>query len=139
MRDKKKWEEINQELRLKIKKYKASGGDEYFIEYIDNVGHLFGFLRLRVLHASDALVYCYTKTSIVRELHVYGKSVPIGEKKEENVQHNNLGSLLLKRAELITKNLGLKKIAVISGVGAREYYRKKGYVLSQTYMLKKLS
>lgn len=123
---------------LRIIQYEASHGKEYFLEYIDEMEHSLGFLRLRIAQPSNALVYCYTKASMVRELHVYGQSVPIGERKEKDVQHKNLGTMLLRRAELITKNLGLKKIAVISGVGAREYYRKKGYQLENTYMIKKL-
>ena len=123
---------------LRIIQYEASGGREYFLEYIDEAEHSLGFLRLRIPQPSNALVYCYTKTSMVRELHVYGQSVPVGEKREEEVQHKSLGSLLLKKAEELSIKMGFKKIMIISGVGVRKYYRKKGYQLENTYMIKKL-
>jgi elongator complex protein 3 len=39
-------------------------------------------------------------------------------------------------AEKITKKMGYTKIAVISGIGVRGYYRKLGYRLKGTYMVK---
>jgi elongator complex protein 3 len=45
----------------------------------------------------------------------------------------------MREAEKITKKeFGLNKIAVISGVGVRDYYRKLGYRLENTYMIKKI-
>jgi len=78
------------------------------------------------------------KTAIIRELHVYGKSLKLGEKGRIG-QHIGLGKELMKKAEEIVKEKGIKKISVISGVGVREYYKKLGYVLNEeegNYMVK---
>ncbi len=115
-------------LKLGIRNYSASGGMEYFLQYVDKHNRLYALLRLRISQAG----------AIIRELHAYGESLPIGQTDKKAVQHEGLGKKLVKKAEEITKNLGLKKIAVISGVGVREYYRKLGYHLKNTYMIKNL-
>ncbi len=115
-------------LELKVNKYKVSSGEEYFISYSSKDNKtLFGFCRLCLLENNVA---------ILRELHVYGKLVSIGAKK--NTQHAGLGKKLLKKAEDIAKKNNCVKVKVISGVGVRNYYRKQGYRLQNTYMLKKL-
>jgi len=77
--------------------------------------------------------------SIIRELHVYGYAVPISSRDPSKFQHMGYGSLLIEEAERIAKEEhGVKKIAVISGVGTRNYYRKFGYVLEGPYMVKNL-
>jgi elongator complex protein 3 len=73
---------------------------------------------------------------MIRELHVYGELMPVGGGKK--TQHQGLGKILLLEAEHIAKQAGAKKMAVISGVGARGYYRKTGYKLKDSYMLKSL-
>ncbi|KKS33885.1 MAG: hypothetical protein UU95_C0020G0014, partial [Parcubacteria group bacterium GW2011_GWC2_42_12] len=72
--------------------------------------------------------------AMVRELHVYGELVPVGGRKK--VQHAGLGKRLMKEAEKIARKKGFKKIAVIAGVGVRDYYRKLGYKLWHSYMIK---
>ncbi len=120
---------------LKIKKYKASGGKEYFIEATDEKGKiLYGFCRLRLPTVETQNFASLQNTALIRELHVYGELVPVGGKKI--VQHAGLGTRLMKEAEKIAHENGFKKIAVISGVGARGYYRKLGYKLKGTYMVK---
>jgi len=121
----------DKKLKLNILKYKASGADEYFISFdsIDNE-ILYGFCRLRLDNSSDI------SPAIVRELHVYGQLVPIGG--EKKVQHSGLGKKLMKEAERIAKENEIKKIAVISGVGVRGYYKKLGYKLEGTYMVKRI-
>ncbi len=126
MRDKRKWEEIDRDLKLKIKKYEASGGKEYFLQFVNKNNILFGLLRLRI-----------TKNkAIVRELHVYGKSLAIGQKKKQSIQHKGLGNQLMKKAEEITKKQKISRLYVISGVGVREYYKKLGYKFEYPYMVK---
>jgi elongator complex protein 3 len=116
-----------QSSKCQIIKYQASGGQEYFMSYeSEDRKILYGFCRLRLVD----------NKAIIRELHVYGQLVSIGEKKR--VQHAGLGQLLLKEAEKIAEESGFKKIVVISGVGVRGYYRKFGYRLKETYMLKNI-
>ncbi|MBI5401620.1 tRNA uridine(34) 5-carboxymethylaminomethyl modification radical SAM/GNAT enzyme Elp3, partial [Candidatus Wolfebacteria bacterium] len=76
--------------------------------------------------------------ALIRELHTYGKLTPLG-KKGKAAQHKNFGKKLVKLAEKIAaKEYSFKKIAAISGVGARNYWRKSGYKLKDTYMVKKI-
>src|SRR3989339_496611 len=113
-------------VHLFIKKYEASGGQEYFISYeSEDKKTLYGFCRLRL-----------SKIAIIRELHVYGELVSIGRNKK--VQHSGLGKKLLSKAEKITKENKYRKISIISGVGVRGYYRKLGYKLQNTYMVKNI-
>jgi len=120
----------NFDINLKITKYKASEGDEYFLEIVNSEDILFGLLRLRIKK----------DLGIIRELHVYGKSLKLGEKiKFQEVQHKGLGKWLMKEAEKICLQKKIKKLKVISGVGVREYYKKIGYYLEDEYMVKRLS
>jgi len=115
-----------QNSKFKIIKYKASGGEEYFLEYTDRSGEiLYGFCRLRL-----------GDKAFIRELHVYGELVPVGAKKK--TQHSGLGKKLMQEAERLAKKNNYDKIQVISGVGVREYYRKFGYNIKNTYMGKDL-
>ncbi len=81
-------------------------------------------------------------STLVRELHVYGTMKRVGEEGTQS-QHTGMGKRLLARAEEISKgdnkyNLKFGRISIISGVGVREYYRKRGYRLEGTYMIKDL-
>jgi len=77
--------------------------------------------------------------AFVRELHMYGRQQHVSSYNDYTVQHKGLGGNLLHAAEEIAFRNGFRKIAVISGIGARGYYRKKGYKLYYTYMVKELS
>jgi len=125
LRDKR---EVNLDLKLKITKYKASKGEEYFLEIVNKDDILFGLLRLRIYG---------NKKAIIREIHVYGQALKLGEKGVIS-QHSGLGKWLMNEAEKIAKQEKAKELAVISGIGVREYYKKLGYVLKDTYMVKNL-
>lgn len=73
----------------------------------------------------------------MRELHVYGSVVPVAARDPNKFQHQGFGTLLMEEAERIAREEhGAVKIAVISGVGTRDYYRKLGYELDGPYMSK---
>jgi len=112
---------VNKKLKLKITKYKASDGDEYFLEVVNSDDILFGLLRLRI----------FGENAIVRELHVYGQSLKLGEKKMVASQHIGIGKQLIKKAEELVRDKKINRLSVISGVGVREYYRKLGYKLDK--------
>ncbi|MCK9568015.1 tRNA uridine(34) 5-carboxymethylaminomethyl modification radical SAM/GNAT enzyme Elp3 [Candidatus Pacearchaeota archaeon] len=112
-------------LKLKITKYSASNGKEFFLEIVNDEDILFGLLRLRIVNGN----------AFVRELHVYGQSLKLGERGKIS-QHIGLGKLLMGEAEKISQKEKVKKISVISGVGVREYYKNIGYKLENTYMVK---
>src|SRR6056297_3403931 len=125
-------------LELNTVSYPASQGKEKFINFQSRDGKtLYGFLRLRFPkeNNNNSLVK-NKKTAFIRELHVYGELTSVGEKRKR-VQHSGLGKDLMAEAERQAKEEGYKNIAVISGVGVRGYYRKRGYWLKNTYMIKK--
>jgi elongator complex protein 3 len=119
--------------KINILKYKASEGFEYFIS-VDSLDKktLYGFCRLRLDKKSPVA------PAIIRELHVYGQLVSVGDKNKKT-QHQGLGKKLIEKAEKIVLENKVDKIAIISGVGVRNYYRKQGYRLSKTYMIKTLT
>ena len=127
------------DLELLTRKYKASGGQEFFISLEDKEGKiLYGFCRLRI--PGQTRFACFPELSgagLIRELHVYGALARIGKSGE--VQHTGLGKKLMAEAERIVKEMGLARIAVISGVGSRQYYRMLGYRRRGTYMLKRIT
>ena len=134
----------NDKEKMKITQYDANDGKEYFIEFHNPDNNtLFGFTRLRIpsqyfskeKHFIEELNDC----AIIRELHTYGQVVGVGDDDDDATQHKGYGKKLLEEAEKISKEkYGLKKIAVISGIGTRQYYKKLGYTLEGLYMIKKL-
>ncbi|KAJ1849758.1 Elongator subunit [Coemansia sp. RSA 2611] len=122
--------------------YVANGGWETFLSYEDpEADILIGLLRLRKC-SSEAFRPELTEPgqcSIVRELHVYGSVVPVHSRDPKKFQHQGFGTLLMEEAERIAREEhGSVKLAVISGVGTRHYYRKLGYELDGPYMSKML-
>jgi len=178
IRDKRK---INLDLKLKLTKYKASEGEEYFLEIVNKDDVLFGLLRLRIfdsltikpvssihnLHSQvhhidkdllmEELIRLHKdendinnskksrvkrgesdKQAIIRELHVYGQALRLGEKSKISSQHKGLGKWLMNKAEEIVQKEKIEKLSVISGVGVKEYYQKLGYKLEGSYMVKNI-
>ncbi len=127
--------EINLDVNLKTIEYLASDGKEFFLEMVNREDILFGLLRLRV--GGERFIDELEGCAIVRELHVYGQALKLGEEGEKG-QHLGMGKELMNEAEKLAKENGYGKIAVISGVGVRDYYRKLGYSLVGYYMIKDL-
>jgi elongator complex protein 3 len=121
---------------LKRLDYDASGGREVFLTFEDEGQTIFGLLRMRV----GSVAVGNGDLAMVRELHVFGSEVPLGEKYDGATQHRGLGLELLKEAERIAwDEFKASSIAIISGVGAREYFRSAcGYELDGAYMVKRL-
>ncbi|NCC70934.1 tRNA uridine(34) 5-carboxymethylaminomethyl modification radical SAM/GNAT enzyme Elp3 [bacterium] len=127
------------DFKLNVEKYNSSGGLDYFIEAIDENDTLLGFIRLRFPGSFGLISQIDEKTALIRELHIYGQTAIVGEKISEKLQHRGWGKKLLEKAEEIAKENSYTKMAIISGVGVREYYRKFGYDLDGPYMMKNLS
>lgn len=123
-------------LAYNVIEYDASGGKEFFISADTKKSDaIIGFVRLR--YPGQFLRPEITQDSaLIRELHVYGSSVPIGE--EGVIQHKGIGKTLLKMAEEQAKKDGKNKMVVIAGVGVREYYKHLGYEIEGPYMVKKI-
>jgi len=126
-------------LKLNRQEYDSSNGREIFISFDDKDESIYGFLRLRkpseLAHRNEIT----QNSCIVRELHVFGKSIKIGNHEEDGIQHSGLGRKLMNEAEKISKeDFDATKLLVISAVGTREYYKKLGYSLDGPYMSKQL-
>jgi elongator complex protein 3 len=111
--------------------YEASSGREVFLSYEDDGGTFFGLLRLRIQSGP--------MKAIIRELHIFGPEVPLSEQREDAAQHRGLGKSLLREAERIAGDeFQANELFVLSGTGAREYYRAESYSLRGEYMVKSL-
>lgn len=119
--------------------YTACNGEENFLSIEDvNEESIAGFLRLRFPSENHFRREISDKTALVRELHVYGNMIKIGGKNPKIGQHTGFGEKLLKEAENLSIENGKDEIAIISGIGSRNYYRKFGYERVGPYMVKKL-
>lgn len=125
-------------INIIVTKYEASSGTEFFISAEDiKLDVLFGFIRLRF--PSQLLREEITSTSaLVREIHIFSNAVQIGKQDDDSFQHKGIGRALLRRAEEVAKENAKDKIVVISGVGARNYFRKWDYEKQGPYMVKEL-
>ena len=128
--------QLSEKLHSKRMDYIASGGREVFLSYVDDDDQIYGFIRLRKPGDGAHRVEVANST-LVRELHVYGVSLGLGER--GGIQHSGLGKKLLAEAERISKTeLGANRILIISAVGTRQYYSSLGYSLYGPYMSKSL-
>lgn len=128
------------QVELVRRDYVANGGWETFLSYEDpEQDILIGLLRLRRCSPQSFRPELKGGVSIVRELHVYGSVVPVSSRDPSKFQHQGFGMMLMEEAERIAREEhGSDKLAVISGVGTRNYYRKMGYELEGPYMVKDL-
>ncbi len=126
---------------LRINNYKANDGEEVFISIDEpNLDKLIGLCRLRFPSNPENPVFPELKgAALVRELHVYGQQESLGGPSVgSKSQHLGYGKRLMQKAEELSREAGFKKIAVISAIGTREYYKKLGYELEGAYMVKEL-
>ncbi len=127
--------------------YESAGGLEHFLSFEDRRRRaVFAFCRLRLPAAvrdgrREELLDLLPElrgAAFIRELHTYGHLVPIDTADPDAAQHKGLGKKLMAEAERLAREAGFRKMAVISGIGVRGYYRKLGYRLQGTYMVKTL-
>jgi ELP3 family radical SAM enzyme/protein acetyltransferase len=112
----------------------------YYNGNITQYQYCVGFLRLRIDPTPGGnFVNEIQNCGLIRELHIYGISTDVGNNHELSSQHKGLGQKLIKTAENIIKSHNLNKVAIIAGIGSREYYKNKcNYYLDGNYMIKKL-
>ena len=131
------------EIKLYRQDYEASQGNEVFLSYENKKeGYLVGYLRLRkpseLAHRPELNDGC---TLIVREIKIVGEMVPKDLKpiRFTQIQHRGFGKLLMKEAEKISsEDFDAKKLAVISGIGVRDWFYEFGYKLDGVYVSKSL-
>jgi elongator complex protein 3 len=76
--------------------------------------------------------------AIIREVHVYGQSLPVGAENDGAAQHSGLGGRLIRQAEQVASTHGYRRLAVISAIGTRQYYTRHGFAPGELYMLKEI-
>ncbi len=128
-----------EELQLDIITYQTSCGEEQFLQFITKDNKLAGFLRLHLPFAKNSehpFIPELSNSAIIREVHIYGQTVGLGRQDHGKAQHLGLGTSLIEVATNIAKAKGYAKLAVISAVGTREYYRRRGFQDGQLYQFK---
>jgi len=126
-------------VRVLTAKENASEGEEVFLSAEDPLNDvLVGYLRLRIpSERAHRWEINSEPCSIVRELHVYGPMVPVGERAPKAWQHKGYGSILLSEAERLSKeDYDRKKVVVTSALGTKQYYKRFGYDYDGPYMSK---
>ncbi|MGQ0600686.1 MAG: elongator complex protein 3 [Anaerolineales bacterium] len=143
-----RWREVRSErlgirdLQLKDEHYETSGGVEHFLSFeTRTTDKLAGLLRLS-LPTPEAVALTDLDelggAAIIREVHVYGPVVGLADAAQGEAQHLGLGAQLIREAEAQARAAGYNRLAVISAIGTRNYYRKHGFELGDLYMAKPL-
>ncbi|HET6594912.1 MAG TPA: tRNA uridine(34) 5-carboxymethylaminomethyl modification radical SAM/GNAT enzyme Elp3 [Anaerolineales bacterium] len=128
-------------LRLDDMVYQAGAAEEHFISYVSPDDKLAGFIRLSLPSKDSPQTGMpdLDGAALIREVHVYGQSLPVGAEKQGAAQHTGLGTSLLAQAESVAKVSGFKRMAVISAVGTRGYYLERGFARGELYLTKTLA
>ncbi len=129
------------ELHLDEIWYDTSAGQEVFLQYITEDRKITGFLRLS-LPTESPITDELQDAAMIREVHVYGQSLKIGESADGHTQHLGLGKELIERSVEIATEKGYRRLAVISAIGTRDYYIKRGFgdvKQGQLYQVRELS
>lgn len=120
-------------VELKIVDYKTSVSKEKFLQFVYQ-DKILAFLRLSLpLIKKNEVIEELDGVAMIREIHVYGRSLALGQDSLGKAQHFGFGTKLINEASRLSKKAGFKKLAVISAVGTREYYRHRGFVDGQLY------
>ena len=126
-------------LRLDAQIYAASTGEELFLQFISDERDIAGFLRLSLPDPACApLLEELRDCAIIREVHVYGLALGLGSAHQGRAQHVGLGKRLIEKAAELAAARGYRRLAVISAIGTREYYRKRGFADGALYQIRDL-
>jgi elongator complex protein 3 len=127
-------------LELDDLEYQVNGCEEHFLSYLTADDQIAGFLRLTLpgREALDPGMDDLENAAVIREVHVYGQSLKVGQEAPGAAQHAGLGTALLEEAEEAARGKGYPAIAVIAAVGTRQYYLERGYQRGSLYMVKDL-
>ncbi len=128
------------ELRMDDLVYQTDFAEEHFISWVTADDRLAGFLRLSLPEpdSPDTGMADLAGAAIIREVHIYGQSLQVGEEKQGAAQHAGLGTKLLEKAAQIARGQGFCRMAVISAIGTRIYYLNRGFKRGNLYLTKKL-
>ena len=127
-------------VKMVRQEYDAGEGREIFMSLEEpEADALIAYLRLRMPSSKAHRPEVDRSTAMIRELHVYGTEVPVGQRYEGAWQHAGYGRQLLREAEMIARQKGAGRILVISALGTKEYYKRVGYDHVGPYMGKTLN
>jgi len=120
--------------------YKTPVAEEHFLSFTTPQDKLAGFLRLSLPGpvSPETGLEDLNGAAIIREVHVYGQSLAVGEEQDGVAQHTGLGKRLIHWAERIGRDHGFSHLAVISAIGTRQYYEQQGFERGRLYQVKKL-
>jgi elongator complex protein 3 len=121
--------------------YPAAYAEEHFLHYLTPEGRIAGYLRLSLPgpEAPRLGLVDLEGAALIREVHVYGQSLPVGGGQEGAAQHIGLGTRLLAEAEKMAADRGFDRLAVIAAIGTRRYYEARGFKCGQLYLVKPIS
>ena len=117
--------------------YGTSIGRERFLETRTADDRLLGFLRL-ALPCGEPPLEELAGCAVIREVHVYGAAQALGRREAGAAQHAGLGRALVERAADAARAAGFERLAVISAVGTRAYYRRLGFEDGELYQVRSL-
>lgn len=124
------------DLHLRVDTYETDATVERFISFERDDERIAGFLRLS--HPRRDLPHPFAELqdgAMIREVHVYGPAVPIGEDSQGEAQHLGLGAKLVQKAKEMSREAGYSSLAVISAIGTQEYYARHGFAPQGLYMV----
>ncbi len=129
-----------QALELQDLTYAADGAEEHFLSFVTPQDRLAAFLRLSLPQERipDLGIADLEDAALIREVHVYGQSLPVGAERQGAAQHIGLGTRLLQEAETLARSRGYRRLAVIAAIGTRRYYLERGFYRGELYLLKDL-
>lgn len=118
--------------------YRTNSTEEHFLAFNTPDDKLAGFLRLSLPDSGSVQTDLadLVGAAIIREVHVYGQSLPVGSEAEGVAQHSGLGTQLIQWAEQIAGERGFQRMAVISAIGTRRYYLERGFERGELYLVK---
>ncbi len=119
-------------LALRATVYDAQVSEEHFLEFVTPEDRIVGFLRLS-LPREQSFVPELGGSAVIREVHVYGASLGLGDRSGDKPQHRGLGGRLVEEAARRAREAGYPSLAVISAVGTRDWYRRLGFETSGLY------
>ena len=118
--------------------YSSGVSEEHFVSFVTPNDRLAGFLRLTLPFPTAPATGLpdLDHAAIIREVHVYGQSLPFGAEEEGAAQHVGLGGRLIEKAEELARLAGFDRLAVISAIGTRRYYLRQGFQRGELYLIK---
>ena len=125
-------------LRLDDLTYQVGAAEEHFISFVTPDDKLAGFIRLSLtsVDSPQTGLSDLNGAALIREVHIYGQSLPVGAEHAGAAQHAGLGTRLLQEAEAIARQRGFQRMAVISAIGTRAYYMERGFERGEYYLVK---